>query len=253
MALNPSFTFQQAQYVQAFPLKPAPFCMLFAGLDSTNKSVISHLSSTYLTLALSSPPCPLLHLSFYPQTLWHIWQELSFLSCNIRLQWVHTHSFLTVRNADDKLARREAQLVPSVIPCSFSSLISRIHFSRTEDVLSHRNSSIHRFPQFPPKNLCSYFTLAVFSLVYAATYNSFLLSSYFYRIGGIENPSCSACGHSSQDTYLILHCPATNSSRRSLFGDFLSPYDLWSRPWRVALFLRPQVFSPCPHPSEGVG
>ena len=52
---------------------------------------------------------------------------------------------------------------------------------------------------------------------------SLLLSSYLSRIGRIENPSCSACGHSSQDTsHLILHCPATDSLRRSLFGDSLS-------------------------------
>ena len=53
------FPFRQAQYVPGFPLKPAPFCTLFAGLGSTNKSAISLL----LTLVLSSPPYPLLHLS----------------------------------------------------------------------------------------------------------------------------------------------------------------------------------------------
>ena len=37
--------------------------------------------------------------------------------------------------------------------------------------------------------------------------HSLLLSSYLSRIGRIENPSCSACGHSSQYTsHLILHC-----------------------------------------------
>ena len=44
--------------------------------------------------------------------------------------------------------------------------------------------------------------------------HSLLLGSYLSRIGRIENPSCSACGHSSQDTsHLILHCPATDSLR----------------------------------------
>ena len=53
--------------------------------------------------------------------------------------------------------------------------------------------------------------------------HSLLLGSYLFRIGRIENPSCSACGHSSQDTSpLILHCPATNSLRRSLFVDSVS-------------------------------
>ena len=59
------FPFRQAQHAQVFPLKPAPFCKLFAGLGSTNKSATSLLFSYYLTLALFSPPCPLLRLSFY--------------------------------------------------------------------------------------------------------------------------------------------------------------------------------------------
>ena len=43
----------------------------------------SLLFSYYLTLVLSSPLAFLLS-----QTLWQIWQELSSLSCSIRLQWV---------------------------------------------------------------------------------------------------------------------------------------------------------------------
>ena len=75
--------------------------------------------------------------------------------------------------------------------------------------------------------------------------HSLVLSSNLSRIGRIENPSCSACGHSSQDTsHLILHCPATYS---------LSLYDLWSRPWGVARLLGLHGLPPYPHPSEGVG
>ena len=65
VALSPLFLFWQALYVQVFPLKPAPLCKLFAGLGSTNKSAIFLLFSYCLTLILSSPPCPLLHLSSY--------------------------------------------------------------------------------------------------------------------------------------------------------------------------------------------
>ena len=57
VAPRPLFSFRQAQYVQVFLLDP--FCMLFAGLGSTNKSAISSFSS-YLTLILSSPPYPFL-------------------------------------------------------------------------------------------------------------------------------------------------------------------------------------------------
>ena len=59
------FPFQQAQYAQASLIKPAPLCKLFAGFGSTNKSTTSLLFSFYLTLVLSSPPYPLLHLFFH--------------------------------------------------------------------------------------------------------------------------------------------------------------------------------------------
>ena len=65
VALRPRFPFQQAQFVQVFPLKPTPFYTLFAGLGSTNKSATFLLFFFYLILVLSSPLCPLLHLSFY--------------------------------------------------------------------------------------------------------------------------------------------------------------------------------------------
>ena len=65
VALRPLFPFRQAQYAQVFPLKPAPFCTLFAGSGNTIKSASFLLFSSCLTLALSSPPCPLLHLSCY--------------------------------------------------------------------------------------------------------------------------------------------------------------------------------------------
>ena len=84
--------------------------------------------------------------------------------------------------------------------------------------------------------------------------HSLFLGSYLSRIGRIENSSCSACVHSSQDiSHLVLHCPATDSLRCSLFGDSLSLYDLWSRPWGVAWLLGLHGLLPCPHPSEGVG
>ena len=123
--LRPPFSFQQAEYVQVFLLKPAPFCKLFAGLGSTNKSATSLLlsdSRSVLATLFSSPSFLL------PYSLWEIWQELSSLSsCSIRLQWVHGHSFLLGNDTADDLLRRGALLLPFVIPCSLSSLISRIH------------------------------------------------------------------------------------------------------------------------------
>ena len=83
--------------------------------------------------------------------------------------------------------------------------------------------------------------------------HSLLLSSYLSRIGRIENSFCIACGHSSQVTsYLFLHCPATDSLRRLLFGDSLSLYDLWSRPLGVARLLGHHGLPRCPIPLEEV-
>ena len=82
---------------------------------------VCHFSSLFLLsdsrsvlATLSSPPSFLLS-----QTLWQIWQELSFFSsCSIRLQWVPAHSFLPWNDTADELARRGALLAPSAIPCS---------------------------------------------------------------------------------------------------------------------------------------
>ena len=127
VALRPLFPFRQAQYAQVFPLKPAPFCTLFAGLGSTNKSAIFLLFSYYLTLVLFSPPCPLLHLFSYLKLCGRSGRNCLLSSCSIRLQWVPGHSFLPGNDAADELARRGALLVPSAIPCSLFPLISRIH------------------------------------------------------------------------------------------------------------------------------
>ena len=146
---------------------PAPVCSNFSAevcailarslLDLAAPTSLLLFFSSYLTLVLSSLPSFLL-----PQTFW---QELSSLSCSIKLHWVSGHSFLPGNDAAYKLARREALLAPSAIPCSFFTLV----FSRTGGVLSHLNSSTRSFPRFPPRNLCSLVMLAVFSLVYAAT------------------------------------------------------------------------------------
>ena len=215
VALRPPFSFKQTEHNQVFSLKPAPFCTLFAGLGSTNKSATSLSFSYYLILSLSFPPSFLLS-----QTLW---QELSFLSsCSIRLHWVPGHSFLPRNDAADELDRQGALLVPSVIPCSLSPLISRIHsflFSYWRRTASSKFFDT-QVPSISTEELVlPRHARCVLSRL-RCNGHSLLLSSYLSRIGRIENPSCSTCGHSSQDiSHLILHCPATDSLRRSLFGD----------------------------------
>ena len=198
------------------------------GKGSTIKSAISLLllsDSRSVLATLSSPP------SFLSsQTLWQIWHELSFLSFySIRLQWVPGHSFLLGNDTADELAKLGALLAPSAIPCSLSPLTSPIH-SRLFSNWGHTVSSKYYDTQVPSISteelVLPRHARCVLSRLHCNGH-SLLLSSYLSRIGRIENSFCSACGHSSQDTsHLILHCPATDSLRRSLFGDSLSLYDL---------------------------
>ena len=248
VALRPLFPFRQAQYAQVFPLKPAPFCTLFAGLGSANKSAIFFLFSSCLTLVLTSPPCPFLHLFSYLKLCGR-----SGRNCLLSPVLSGYNGFL---DTADELARRGALLPPSAIPCSLSSLISRFHSRLTSDW--RRTASSKYFDTQVPSISTDELVLpcharCVLSRV-RCNGHSLLLSFYLSRIGRIENPSCSGCGHSSQHTsHLILPCPATDSLPRSLFGDSLSLYDLWSRPWEVARLLGLHGLLPCPHPSEGVG
>ena len=162
----------------------------------------------------------------------------------------------TGNNTADELARRGALLAPSAIPCSLSPLISRIHSCLISDW--RRTVSSKYFDTQVPSISTEELVLPSHARCVLSRLrcngHSLLLGSYLSRIGRIENSSCSACGHPSQDiSHLILHCPATDSLRRSLFGDSLSLYDHWSRPWGVAWLLGLHGHPPCPHPSEGVG
>ena len=159
-----------------FPLKPAPFCTLFAGLGNTIKSAIFLLFFSCLTLVLSSPPCPLLHLSCYLKLCGR-----SGRNCLL------SPSVLSGYNGspDTRFSRGTTQLMSlpdgerclrppqSLVVSLLLSLVSTLVLSRTGGVLSLPSILTHRFPQFPLRNLCSLVMLAVSSLVFAAMDTAF--------------------------------------------------------------------------------
>ena len=174
MALRPLFPFKQAQYVQVYPLKPAPFCMLFAGLGSTNKSAI-FLLFYYLTLVLSPPSCPLLDLSSYLKLCGRSGRNclLSLVLSGYNGSPYTRFSLGTMRLMSWPDGERYLHPLQSPVVFLVLYLVSTLVLSRTGGILSHRNSLTHRFPRFPLRNLCSLVMLAVSSLVFAATDTAF--------------------------------------------------------------------------------
>ena len=113
----------------------------------------------------------------------------------------------------------------SAIPCSLFPPISRIHSSLFSDWTCIVSSKFFdtQVPSISTEELVLFLHAHCALSRLRCNTRRLLLSSYLTRIGRIEDSSCSVCGHSSQDTsHLILHCPATDSLPRSLFGDFLS-------------------------------
>ena len=170
VALKPLFLFQQAQYAQVFPLKPAPLFTLYAGFGSTNKSATSLLllsDSRSVLATLSSPPS-----FFYPKLCGRCGRN-SLFSPPVLLGYNGSPNICFSRETTRLMSRPngERYLHPRQSPVLFHllSLVSTLVFSRTGGVLSHRNSLTRRFPQLPPRNLCSLVMLAVFSLVHTAT------------------------------------------------------------------------------------
>ena len=246
VALRPLLSFWQAQYVKVFPLKPEPFCKLFAGLASTNKSATSLLFSYYLTLALSSPISPLFGLFFYL----NLSGRNFFLSPLVLSGYngsLDTHSSReTTRLMSWPDGERYSRPLQSFVVSFLLSLVITFIFLGLKaycviEFFDPQVSSISTEELVLPRHArCAPSRLR-------CNRHSLLLSSYLSRIGRIENLSCSACGHPSQGTYhLILHSPATDSLRRSLFGDSLSLLDLWSVPWGVAQHLWLLGPPPCP-------
>ena len=139
VALRPLFPFRQAQFVPVFPLKPAPFCTLFAGLGNTIKSAIFLLFFSCLTLVLSLPPCSLLHLSCYLKLCGR-----SGRNCLFSPPVLSGYN----RSPDTRFSQGTTQLMSlpdgecclrppqSLVVSLLLSLVSTLVFSRTGGVLS---------------------------------------------------------------------------------------------------------------------
>ena len=160
VALRSLFPFWQAQYVQVFPLKPAPFCMLL--VVSAAPTSLPFLFSSSSPIGLSFCPRHPALSSIFPHVLsdYNGSPDTRFSRGTTRLMsWPDGERYL----------RPPQSLAVSL----FLPLVSTLVFSGTGGVLSYRNSLTHRFPRFPPRNLCSLLMLAVFSLVFPATDTSF--------------------------------------------------------------------------------
>ena len=207
VALRPLFPFRQAQYVPVFPLKPAPFCTLFAGFGNTNKSAIFLLFSSCLTLVLSSPPCPFLHLSSYPKLCGRSGRNclLSPVQSGYNGSPDTRFSRGTKRLMSLPDGERCLRLPQSLVVSPLLSLVSTLVFSRTGSVLSLRSILTHRFPQFLLRNLCSFVMLAVSSLVFAAMDTAFFW--VLISLGLVESRILPAAPVDTRPrTSLILFC-----------------------------------------------
>ena len=124
-------------------------CWLFAGHGSTNKSAISLLFFSYLTLILSSPLCPVLHLSFYLNLC-----SRSGRNCPLSPPVLSSYN----GSPDTRFYRRTTRLMSwpdgeryscplqSLVVSLLFSLEYTLLFSRIGGVLSHLNSLTHMFP-----------------------------------------------------------------------------------------------------------
>ena len=223
-----------------FSFSAGPVCLSFSAEAcailhalcwSRQHQQVCHFSSlfSYLTLALFLPLCPLLHLSFYlklsgrsgrncllsPPVLsdYNGYPDIRFSRGTTRLMsWPDGECFL----------RPLQSLVVSFLLSLVFTLFLDWRRTVSSKFFDTQSPSISTEELVLPRH-----TRCVLSRL-RCNGHSLLLSSYLSRIGRTENPSCSACGHSSQDTsHLILHCPATDSAPLT--------------PCRLSVSLRPLV------------
>ena len=161
--------FRRAQYVQVFPLKPAPLCW------SRQHQQVCHFSS-FLLLSDSRFVLTALFFPFYLKLCGRSGRNC-LLSPPVLSDYNGSPDTCFSRGTTRLMSWpdgvRYLRPPQSLVVSLLLSLVSSLVFSRTGGVLSHQNSLTHRFPRFPPRNLCSLVMLAVFSLVFAALDTAF--------------------------------------------------------------------------------
>ena len=181
-----------------------------------------------LTLVLSSPPCPLFCLFFY--------LKLSRRNCFL-------FPVLSGYNGspDTRFSRGTTRLMSwpdgeRYLLSLQSLVVSRIHSFLFSDWRRTVSSKIFdtQIPLISTKKLVLPSSRSLCSLCLHCNGHSLLLSSYLFRIGTIENSSCSACEHPSQD---ISFCTV---QLRTLG----TPLALWQR--SVSLEPLVQALGSCP-------
>ena len=187
-----------------------------------------------MSLVLFLPPCPLLHLSFYLKL-----SGRSGRNCLLSpvLSGYNGSPDTHFSQGTTRLMSWPDALAPSAIPCSLfllSLVFALVFFSDWRRIVSLKFFDTQVSSISTEELMLPCHARCVLSRP-RCNGHSLLLSSYLSRIGRIESSSCSACGHSSQDTsLLILYCPVT---------DF-TPLGLW----RLSVSLRPlvQTLGSCP-------
>ena len=166
-----TFSFSANPVCSSFSAKACAFCTLFAGLGSTNKPATFLLFLSDSRSVLTTLSFPLISNSV-ANLAGTVFSLLLFCQATMGPQDIRFSRETTwlISWPDRERCLRPLQ---SLVVSLLLSLVSTLLFSRTGGVLSHRSSSTRRFPQFPPRNLCSLVMIAVFSLVFAVTNTAF--------------------------------------------------------------------------------
>ena len=162
VALRPLFLFRQAQYIKVFWL----FALFRnSSLLSVAPTSVPFLFSFSLTLALCSPLCPLLRLSFHLNLFGRSGRNCLF-SPPAQSGYNGSPDTYFYRKTTQLMSwpdgERYSCSLQFVVVSLLLSLVSTLVLSWTGGILSHLNSSTHRFPWFRSRNLCSLVTLAMF-------------------------------------------------------------------------------------------